>query len=86
MKDQFTYAHDKDCDGCRYQSFLGYCQYTIITGHCRSRICPPGKGCTARVEGKRLRAPLYTIMDNSFYADCNQDYSYSKFRAAEVIA
>lgn len=53
------------CAGCRYAGYLcsqsayketpDFCNYILITGHSRSRICPAGPGCSARETGRRKR-------------------------------
>ena len=43
------------CDGCYYQKhFTGagpYCDYLCMVG--KRRPCPPGEGCTARIDTRR---------------------------------
>ncbi len=42
------------CEGCAYAVLLSgewYCDYLLTTGH--RRPCPPGEGCTVRVEEKK---------------------------------
>lgn len=42
------------CVGCQYYSTHTYtCDYILITGH--RRPCPPGKDCTAKVKGPKLK-------------------------------
>lgn len=47
--------HDKYCSECIYYLPISptcpgtkSCHYMEITGHARSKICPPGKECTVR--------------------------------------
>lgn len=44
------------CDGCFYQKHFNgsgpYCDYLCMVG--KRRPCPPGEGCTARIETRRV--------------------------------
>ena len=50
----------KYCKGCAYwggaYEHNACCNYIFAEGH--SRPCPPGKGCTEKITGKRLRIDL----------------------------
>ena len=50
----------KHCTGCAYwggaYEHNACCNYIFVEGH--SRPCPPGKGCTERVTGNKLRSDL----------------------------
>lgn len=50
--------NEKHCKGCVYwgAAYEGNecCNYIFVEGH--SRPCPPGKGCTEKIVGKRKRA------------------------------
>lgn len=48
----------KECRGCIHLGWTGgirTCEYLMDTGHSRMVQCPPGKGCTVRENGKRVR-------------------------------
>lgn len=48
---------DSFCDGCVYKCLVSIhqrcCNYLDLTG--KRRPCPPGKGCTVKIEGKYKR-------------------------------
>lgn len=53
------------CRGCVYAGKIAescpdqlVCDYLLITGHARSKICPGGKDCTVREEGIKRCDPL----------------------------
>lgn len=47
----------KECNGCKYRGKTGSgditCDFMFLTGVPRG--CPPGKGCTRKVTGKKLK-------------------------------
>lgn len=54
---RITNANKKYCKGCVYWGGFyehnACCNYIFIEGH--SRPCPPGKGCTEKIVGARIR-------------------------------
>ena len=50
LKNKKPIYDSEKCAGCLFKCMEGTCDFLIITGHARSKICPPGDKCTVRAE------------------------------------